>query len=270
MHHRLLVMFFYRSLESEGHIIFTVLFYTSWADSTAVRTAGHVTIQIHDQMIIWKPCLTTCQIFHSLLSVHLSVCLLYLLSSSVCMLTREDFASTPSNGDQVLDQVLAVCGLAAARLAQQHNGLILSGGEQIAVGRLGHRVDMRSRVLSATAFEHVHHLIGGRKKGRQGIYTPQGRTTKGTNTKAGRHLNKSHNHSVANLEFLLFNICDNHQAWQVVSKLYQHMNRTFSCVRCRVQFNTHLRKLWKFKFIYCMNNIVFFQNNLHIFMFSIW
>lgn len=79
---------------------------------------------------------------------------------SVCRLTREDFACAPSDGDQVLHQVLAVGGLATAGLAQQHDGLILPGGEQVAVGRLGHRVDVRSRVLAPTAFEHVHHLTG--------------------------------------------------------------------------------------------------------------
>lgn len=79
----------------------------------------------------------------------------------MCRLTREDFACATSNGHQVLNQVLAVGGLATARLPQKHDGLILAGGEQAAVGRLGHRIDMRSRVLTSTTFEHVHYLVGG-------------------------------------------------------------------------------------------------------------
>lgn len=92
-------------------------------------------------------------------------CIAYLLCDSapllyVCSLTRENLASATSNGDQILDQVLAVGGLATAGLAQQHNGLILTGGQQVAVRRLSHRVDMRRRVLPAAAFKHVHHLAG--------------------------------------------------------------------------------------------------------------
>lgn len=48
---------------------------------------------------------------------------------TVCSLTREDFARAPSYGYQILDQVLTVCGLAAARFAKQHDGLILPGGK---------------------------------------------------------------------------------------------------------------------------------------------
>lgn len=85
----------------------------------------------------------------------------------VCSLTGEDFARAPGDGDQVLDQVLAVGGLAAAGLAQQHDGLILAGGEQVAVRRLSHGVDVRSRVLAPAAFEHVHHLRDeGEERGR--------------------------------------------------------------------------------------------------------
>lgn len=81
----------------------------------------------------------------------------------LCRLTREDFSCAPSDGDQILDQVLAVGGLATAGLSQQHNGLILAGGEQVAVRRLSHSVDVRSRVLTPAAFKHVHHLmVGGR------------------------------------------------------------------------------------------------------------
>lgn len=115
------------------------------------------------------------ELFYILLSVHLSiycVCSAIFCDSaallSVCSLTREDFARAPSDGDQILDQVLAVGGLAAAGLAQQHNGLILTGGKQVAVRRLSHGVDMRSRVLAPAAFEHVHHLMGEEKIGTAG------------------------------------------------------------------------------------------------------
>lgn len=87
----------------------------------------------------------------------------------VCRLTREDFACAPSDGDQILDQVLAVGCLATAGLAQQHNGLILTGGKQVAVGRLSHRIDMRSGVLAPTSFEHVHHLMGVRNRDEEDI-----------------------------------------------------------------------------------------------------
>ena len=104
-----------------------------------------------------------------LLSIHLFTYLfMYFCDSSgglysVCRLTGEDFARAAGDGHQVLDQVLAVGGLATARLSQHHNGLILPGGEQVAVGRLGHRVDVRCRVITPTAFEHVHHLMGERE-----------------------------------------------------------------------------------------------------------
>lgn len=79
-------------------------------------------------------------------------------------LTREDLARAAGDGDQVLHQVLAVGGLATAGLAQQYDGLILPGGEQVPVGRLGHGVDMRCRVLAPTAFEHVHYLMGQKER----------------------------------------------------------------------------------------------------------
>lgn len=78
--------------------------------------------------------------------------------SLVCRLTREDLARAAGDGDQILQQVLTVGGLAAAGLSQQHDGLVLAGGEQVTVRRLGHGVDVRSRVLAPTTFEHVHHL----------------------------------------------------------------------------------------------------------------
>lgn len=94
----------------------------------------------------------------------------YLLCDSapllyVCSLTRENLASATGNGDQILDQVLAVGGLATAGLAQQHNGLILTGGQQVAVRRLSHGVDVRCCVLPAAAFKHVHHLAGEEQRG---------------------------------------------------------------------------------------------------------
>lgn len=82
--------------------------------------------------------------------------------------------------------MLAVGGLAAAGLAQQHDGLILPGGEQVAVGRLGHGVDMRSRVLAPTPFEHVHHLMGEEEREGKKIHIA-GEEHKRTNTKAERH-----------------------------------------------------------------------------------
>ena len=81
-------------------------------------------------------------------------------------LTREDFPSAPSDRHQILDQVLAVGGLAAAGLSQQHDGLVLTGGEQVAIRRLSHRVDVGGRVVAATAFEHVHHLMREEQKRR--------------------------------------------------------------------------------------------------------
>lgn len=59
--------------------------------------------------------------------------------------------------------MLAVGGLAAAGLSQQHNGLVLTSGEQVAVRRLSNGVDVRRCVLSAAAFKHVHHLVKGNK-----------------------------------------------------------------------------------------------------------
>ena len=73
-------------------------------------------------------------------------------------LTGEGPAGAASDGDQVLDQVLGVGGLAAAALAQQHHRLVLPRGQQAAVRRLGHGVDVRRRVLPPATLEHVHHL----------------------------------------------------------------------------------------------------------------
>lgn len=75
-------------------------------------------------------------------------------------LTREDLAGAASDGGEVLDEVLAVGGFAAAAGAQQHNRLVLAAHQHAAVGGLGHRVDVRGRVLPAAPFEHVHDLVG--------------------------------------------------------------------------------------------------------------
>lgn len=58
---------------------------------------------------------------------------------------------------------MTVGGLAAATLPQQHDGLVLTRGQQVPVGRLGHRVDVRCRVLSPAPLKHVHHLMGPRR-----------------------------------------------------------------------------------------------------------
>lgn len=75
-------------------------------------------------------------------------------------LTGEDLAGAASDGGEVLDEVLAVGGFAAAAGAQQHNRLVLAAHQHAAVGGLGHRVDVRGRVLPAAPFEHVHDLVG--------------------------------------------------------------------------------------------------------------
>lgn len=59
---------------------------------------------------------------------------------------------------QILNQMLAVCGFAAAALPQEHDGLVLSRGQKVSVGGLGHCVYMRGRVFSPATFKHVHHL----------------------------------------------------------------------------------------------------------------
>lgn len=115
----------------------------------------------------------------------------------ICRLTREDFACAASDGHQVLDQVLAVGGLAAARLPQQHDGLILPCGEQAAVSRLGHRVDMRSRVLTSTALEHVHYLIGEEDRDLRG--QREQRSTKQSGVKIRASGMKKVYHNAANL-----------------------------------------------------------------------
>lgn len=78
--------------------------------------------------------------------------------SAGSQLTREDLASAAGDGDQVLHQVLGVSGLSTATLAQQHDGLVLTRGQKVPVGCLGHGIDVGGCVFPPTALEHVHHL----------------------------------------------------------------------------------------------------------------
>lgn len=72
--------------------------------------------------------------------------------------TGECFVGAASNGEQVLDDVLTVGGLATPTLAQQDNGLILASGQEVPIGSLGHAVNVRGSVLPPAALEHLHHL----------------------------------------------------------------------------------------------------------------
>lgn len=72
--------------------------------------------------------------------------------------TGECFVGAASNGEQVLDDVLTIGGLATATLAQQDNGLILASGQEVPIGSLGHAVNVRGSVLPPAALEHLHHL----------------------------------------------------------------------------------------------------------------
>lgn len=56
--------------------------------------------------------------------------------------------------------MLAVGGLAASAFAQQDDGLVLTSGQKVPVGGLGHAVNVRGRVLPSASFEHLHHLRG--------------------------------------------------------------------------------------------------------------
>lgn len=76
--------------------------------------------------------------------------------------TREGLVGAASDGEEVLDDVLAVGGLSAPTLAQQNDGLILPSGEEVPVGSLGRAIDVRGGVLPPAALEHLHHL-GGKK-----------------------------------------------------------------------------------------------------------
>lgn len=81
--------------------------------------------------------------------------------------TGEGLVGAASNGEKVLDDVLAVGGLSTPTLAQQNDGLILSSGEEVPVGCLGCAVDVRGRVLPPAALKHLHHL-GKRRPERAG------------------------------------------------------------------------------------------------------
>lgn len=72
--------------------------------------------------------------------------------------TGECFVGAASNGEQVLDDVLTVGGLATTTLAQQDNGLVLASGQEVPIGSLRHAVNVRGSVLPSAALEHLHHL----------------------------------------------------------------------------------------------------------------
>lgn len=91
--------------------------------------------------------------------------------------TGEGFVGAASNADQVLDDVLTVCSLAASTLAQQDNGLILTSGQEVPISRLGHVVNVRGSVLPFAALKHLHHLAKKRK----------GRSRKRTKSKRGSY-----------------------------------------------------------------------------------
>ncbi len=82
------------------------------------------------------------------------------MSSDPFQPTGECFVGAASDGEQVLDDVLTVGGLATATLAQQDNGLVLASGQEVPIGSLGHAVNVRGSVLPSAALEHLHHLEG--------------------------------------------------------------------------------------------------------------
>lgn len=55
--------------------------------------------------------------------------------------------------------MLTVGGLATATFAQQDDGLILTCGQEVPVGSLGHAINVRGSVLPPAALEHLHHLV---------------------------------------------------------------------------------------------------------------
>lgn len=95
---------------------------------------------------------------HTLIGWFFCVCLFVFNDLDSCQPTGEGFVDAASDGDQVLDDVLAAGRLAAAAAAQENNGLILACGEEAPVRSLGHAVDVRGRVFPPAAFEHLHHL----------------------------------------------------------------------------------------------------------------
>lgn len=87
----------------------------------------------------------------------------FLVSLDPFQPTGKGFVGAASNADQVLNNVLTVCSLATPTLAQQDNGLILTGGQEVPVSRLGHAVNVRGSVLPFAAFKHLHHLAERKK-----------------------------------------------------------------------------------------------------------
>lgn len=81
--------------------------------------------------------------------------------------TGESLVGAASDGEEVLDDVLAVGGLSTPTLAQQNDGLVLSSGEEVPVGRLGCAVDVRGCVLPPAALKHLHHLEKRRQERRR-------------------------------------------------------------------------------------------------------
>lgn len=72
--------------------------------------------------------------------------------------TGEGFVGAASDGNEVLDDVLAVGGLAATTLAQQDDGLILASGQEVPISSLGHAVNVWAGVFPSAAFKHLHYL----------------------------------------------------------------------------------------------------------------
>lgn len=72
--------------------------------------------------------------------------------------TGEGFVGAASYGEQVLDDVLTVGGLATTTLSQQDDGLILSTSQEVPICSLSHAVNMWGSVLPLAALEHLHHL----------------------------------------------------------------------------------------------------------------
>lgn len=72
--------------------------------------------------------------------------------------TGEGFVGAASNGNEELDDVLTVGGLAATTPAQQDNGLILTSGQEVPISSLGHAVNVRACVFPSAAFKHLHYL----------------------------------------------------------------------------------------------------------------
>lgn len=74
--------------------------------------------------------------------------------------TWKGFVGAASDVEQVLDDVLAVGGLATSTFAQQNDWLVLASGQEVPIGCLSQVVNVRGRVLPPAALEHLHHLRG--------------------------------------------------------------------------------------------------------------